>query len=164
MEYREVVRRLEKKGAPFPEGSEAERQAVERFQKLLRDFKAPDFAQRVREVYAEDLFFNDTLKTITQVSELEPYLVASGNAVEVGTVEFLDRAVTGGNYYFRWEMSLQFKKLRKGVLNRSQGMTHVRFDAEGKVVLHQDFWDSATGFFDHVPVVGRLIGAVRSRV
>ena len=68
------------------------------------------------------------------------------------------------DYYFRWEMNLQFKKLRKGVLNRSQGMSHIRFDAEGRVVLHQDFWDSATGLFDHVPVVGRLIRAVRSRV
>jgi hypothetical protein len=32
------------------------------------------------------------------------------------------------------------------------------------VVLHQDYWDSAAGLFEHVPVVGRLIRTVKSRL
>ena len=46
-----------------------ERQAVERFQALLGDFKAADFVSRIRQVYAEDLYFNDTLKTILRISD-----------------------------------------------------------------------------------------------
>lgn len=164
MSYLEIVRRLEAEGAPLRVGSEQERQAVDRFEGLLSDFKAPDFVSRIRQVYAEDLYFDDTLKTVRQVDELETYLAGSADAVEVGKVAFLDKAVANGNYYFRWEMTLQFKKLRRGELTRSMGMSHIRFDAEGRVVLHQDYWDSASGLFEHVPVLGGLIRAVKKRV
>lgn len=164
MSYLEVVRRLEAEGAPLRVGSEEERRAVERFEGLLSDFKAPDFASRIRQVYAEDLYFDDTLRTVRRLDELEAYLTGSADAVEVGRVAFLDRAVANGSYYFRWEMTLQFKKLRRGKLTRSLGMSHVRFDAEGRVVLHQDYWDSASGLFEHVPVMGGLIRAVKKRL
>jgi hypothetical protein len=162
--YLEVVRRLEDSGVPLEAGSEKERLAIERFEGLLGDFKAPDFVPRIRQVYAEDVYFNDTLRTIRRVEELEAYLADSADAVEVGTVEFLDRAVANGNYYFRWEMSLRFKKLRRGVLTQSLGVSHIRFDAEGRVALHQDFWDSASGLFEHVPVVGGLIRTIKRRL
>jgi hypothetical protein len=162
--YREVVRRLEDAGAPLEVGGKKERLAIDGFKALLADLKAPDFTSRIRQVYARDLYFDDTLKTIRRIDELEAYLAGSADAVEVGTVEFLDLAVSNGNYYFRWEMSLRFKRLRRGVLTRSIGMSHVRFDAAGRVVLHQDFWDSAAGLFEHVPVAGALIRTIRKRV
>jgi hypothetical protein len=164
MSYLEILRRLEDARPPLEAGSEKERLAVERFKDLLGDFKAPDFVPRIRQVYAEDVYFNDTLKTIRTLDQLEKYLAHSADAVEVGTVDFLDLAVANGNYYLRWEMSLRFKKLRRGVLNRSFGMSHIRFNAEGRVVLHQDFWDSASGFFEHVPALGGLIRAIKERL
>jgi hypothetical protein len=60
-------------------------------------------------------------------------------------------------------MSLRFKRLRRGVLTRSFGMSHIRFDAEDRVALYQDFWDSAAGLFEHVPVVGGLIRTIKRR-
>jgi hypothetical protein len=162
--YPEVLHRLEAAGAPFETGSEEERLAIDRFQALLGDFKTPDFGARIRQVYAADVYFDDTLKTVVGVEALQAYLAGSADAVEVGTVEFLDQAVSNGNYYFRWQMSLRFKKLRRGVLTRSFGMSHIRFDPEGRVVLHRDFWDSASGLFEHMPVLGGLIRAIKTRV
>lgn len=43
-------------------------------------------------------------------------------------------------------------------------MTHLRFDREGKVVLHKDFWDAGGGFFEHLPVLGRAMRWVKSRL
>ena len=34
---------------------------------------------------------------------------------------------------------IRFKRFARGEETRSVGMTHVRFDSAGKVVLHQDF-------------------------
>lgn len=163
MGYGEVLRQLEKRGAPLERGSELERQAIARFQALLGDFKAPDFRSRVREVYAPGVWFNDTLKTIEGVEALEKYLGKSGDALEIGTVEFLDLVVSNGNYYFRWEMSLRFARFDRGTTHRSIGMSHVRFDHQGRVVLHQDFWDSSAGLFEHVPGLGWLLRRAKSR-
>lgn len=41
-------------------------------------------------------------------------------------------------------------------------MPHVRFDAAGQVVLHQDFWDSAGGLFKQVPALGWMLRRAKS--
>jgi len=110
MEYLETVHQLEAEGAPLVPDSEEERQAIERFQGVLSDFKAADFRNRIRAVYAEDVFFNDTLKTVRGVDAVEEYLAASAEAIDMGTVEFLDLVADNGNYYFRWVMTIRFKR------------------------------------------------------
>ena len=157
MEYLEIQQAIESEGAPFAAGSEKERRSVERFQNLLSDFKAPGFNEQIREVYAEDAFFNDTLKTVRGADAIEDYLMATAEAIEHGTVDFLDVVTQNGNYYFRWAMTIRFKRFARGEDKRSVGMTHVRFDSDGKVILHQDFWDSTGGLFEHVPMLGWML-------
>lgn len=36
-------------------------------------------------------------------------------------------------------------------------MTHLRFDAAGRIIVHQDFWDSAEGLYRHFPLIGWLL-------
>jgi hypothetical protein len=43
-------------------------------------------------------------------------------------------------------------------------MTHLRFDESGRVVLHQDFWDSAAGLYRNLPVVGYVLKLVDARM
>ena len=157
MEYLKTLQTLETAGPPLVEESDEERRAVERFQSLLSDFKAPDFSERILEVYAEEVFFNDTIKTLHRVEDLQEYLTTTSEAIDKGTVDFLDVVADNGNYYFRWVMTIRFKRLARGEEKRSVGMTHVRFDAAGRVVLHQDFWDSVGGLFEHVPALGWVL-------
>jgi hypothetical protein len=164
MDYLEVVRSLEEEGVVLEPGSPEERWATERFQELLRDFKAPDFAERIEDVYAEDAFFNDTLKTVRGSAAIAEYLAATAEAIDKGTVEFLDVVSDNGNYYFRWAMTVRFKSFASGEDTRSVGMSHVRFDDTGKVVLHQDFWDSTGGLFEHVPGLGWMLRRAKSRI
>ncbi len=163
MSYREALRRAETIDSPAP-GSQEESAALERFKGLLSDFKAADFADRIRDVYAEEVWFNDTLKTIEGIDALEEYLLESAAAVESTTVEFEDLVASEGNYYLRWSMQIRFKKLKRGETTSSIGMTHLRFNRQGKVILHQDFWDSAAGLFEHVPAVGWMIRRIKGRL
>lgn len=164
MEYLEIVESLEVADPPLAPGGDEERRAIERFQSLLGDFKASDFGERIPEVYADDLFFNDTIKTLRRVEDLQEYLAATSEAIDKGTVEFLDVVADNGNYYFRWQMTIRFKQFARGEDTRSVGMTHVRFDAAGKVVLHQDFWDSVGGLFEHVPGLGWILRRAKHKV
>ena len=162
-EYGETLRRLQAAGAPLAPGSAEERRAIERFQSALGDYTAPDFPSQVRRIYAEDVFFNDTLKTLRSAEEVAQPFAATAEAVEEGRVEWQDLVSRDGDYYFRWLMTIRFKRLADGRETLSAGMTHVRFDAAGRVVLHQDFWDSAGGLFEHVPVLGWMLRRAKNR-
>ena len=81
------------------------------------------------------------------------------------TATFQDVTRSGdGLYYFRWVMDMRLKKVARGKTLRSPGISVVRFDAQGRVLIHQDYWDSSTGFFEHVPVVGWGSRAIKARL
>jgi len=164
LDYLETERRLEALGTTLEPNGEKEQRAIDRFQSLLSDFKADDFQSQIRAVYADDAFFNDTIKTLHSVDEIERHLVATADALESGTVEFVDVVSANGDYYFRWVTTVRFKRLAGGEEKRSVGMTHVRFDSDGKVLLHQDFWDSAGGLFEHTPGLGWMLRRVKTRL
>jgi len=42
--------------------------------------------------------------------------------------------------------------------------TLYRFDAQGRVLIHKDFWDSGSGFYEQLPGLGRVVGRVRATV
>ena len=41
------------------------------------------------------------------------------------------------------------------------GVSQIRFNREGKVAFHQDFWDSGKNFYAHLPVIGGAVGLCR---
>lgn len=146
------------------EGSAEGKAAIDRFIGLYSTLSEENVRARVHEVYAENAYFNDSLKTVQGIDAIEDYLIQSAQAAERVTVQFQDVAESKGNYYFRWIMTISFKNLNQGQPTESMGMSHVRFNQDGKVILHQDYWDSASGLFEYIPVVGWLIRTIKGRL
>ena len=142
-------------------GSPEEKAAVERFKDFLSVISEEQVRTKLRKTYAKDAYFNDTLREFRDVDSIEAYLIKTAQNVDTCTVEFLDQASSGGEYYFRWLMKIRFKKFRKGEEQDSIGITHIRFNKEGLVVFHQDYWDAAGNFFEKVPVVGWMIRRIK---
>ena len=138
--------------------------AVRRFQDFLSAFTEEKLRRDTRRVYAQDAYLNDTLKTLRGSAAIEEYFLGTLANTESITVTFSDVARSGNEYYFRWVMDVRFKKFQRGETIRTIGMTHVRFNREGQVILHQDYWDSAQGLFEHVPVIGTGIQLIKSRL
>jgi len=143
--------------------SAEEKDAIDRFKAFYTDYNQEDRMAKVRHVFAENAYINDTLKELNGIDAIEAYLLKSSESVESRTMETPDIAVSGSDYYFRWVANIKFKTLKKGRAFRFHGISHVRFDETGKVVLCQDFWDPATALFEHIPVLGGLIKLIKRR-
>jgi hypothetical protein len=55
---------------------------------------------------------------------------------------------------------------RIGMLGRSElqvmrGVSHLRFDAEGRVDYHRDYWDAAEELYMKLPAIGLLMRGLR---
>lgn len=166
MNYPEALEAVRRRhGAPLAPGSAAEADAIARFRAFFSTF-APDKVDRLLDAtYAGDVWFDDTLKTVQGRDALRPYLKHSAEAVEHCTVDVHEVVGNGqGDYFARWSMTIRFRRFRRGVDTHSIGMSHLRFDAEGRVVLHQDYWNAADGLFQHVPLLGAGIRAIKRRL
>lgn len=153
----------EKVGSPAP-GSPEEAAAVARFQEYWSSFTPERVHAKVKDVYAADVYFDDTVKSVRGVAALEHYMAESAAGAESCTVEPEDWVRKGPDFYIRWRMHIRFKKFRKGQTTSTLGLSHLRFDKDGKVAYHQDYWDSARGLWEHVPVLGWAIRKIKSRL
>ena len=138
--------------------------AVENFKSLFRNLNLESITTYAQQAYAKDLYFNDTIKEITQRDSLIEYLKHSIEPLESCYIEFYDDTFKVGEVYLRWKMTLRFKKFKKGTYHESIGMTHIRINEEGEIVFHQDYWDTATGVFEHLPILGGIVKKIKSRL
>jgi SnoaL-like domain len=155
-----------RRSARFTAMSQAQKvEAVSRFSQFFSDFSPESVGARVDATYADDVWFNDTLKTVRGRSALRSYLLHSAQAVQSCRVQILDSWFNERDDCFvRWVMTIRFKRFRRGVDTRTVGISHLRFDSQGLVQFHQDFWDSSSGLFEHVPVLGTAIRWIKSRL
>lgn len=150
-------------GHVFEPGSEGEQRALERFQNFYRSLNAESARRLTRETYAEDVYFFDSLKTVRGVEALEDYFLETAGNTKAVRVEVLDMARSGADYYVRWVMEIELKRFKRGKTLKSVGLTHLRFNPDGRISMHHDYWDAASGFYQHVPVVGGMIRFIQRR-
>lgn len=144
-------------------GTEAEQAAIQHFIDVFSQFDAENLAGGISGLYAEEVYFQDTLVELHTGAEVEEYFLSTLDAVAECTFDIVDVAVSNGNYYFRWEMTLLLERYKDEPADVSIGMTHIRFNEEGRIVFHQDYWDSAN-LYKKLPVIGGMIRWINSRL
>ncbi|MDP2324185.1 MAG: nuclear transport factor 2 family protein [Gammaproteobacteria bacterium] len=144
--------------------SESGQRAFENLQRYFDGMTLASVREQTVRVYAPESYLNDTLVGIDGVDSIEAYFLYTVKNAELLTVEFLDRAPVGTDWYVRWRMTVAVDGLNGGKPVVSYGVTQFRFDADGRVLLHKDFWDAGTGLYEQLPVLGALVGRVRAAV
>jgi len=111
-------------------------EGLERFATTYADLTHPELAQRIDQVYAPDLFFNDTVHTFTDRATLKEYMQKTGSNLHTSQVEIHQVLRDGSDVFVRWT----------------------------QVVVHQDYWDSAGALYAHLPIVGAVLRAAQDRL
>lgn len=161
--YRQAMEKVAPSG--LPPGSPSEIESLERFKAFLRGIGDAKFvAENARKVYAADAYLDDTLAVHHGAAEIEEYFLKTSETMTSYQVTIDDVARSNDDYYVRWTMVFAAPALSGGKPVHSTGISQIRLDREGKVVFHQDFWDSGKNFYAHLPVVGGAVGFVRKRL
>lgn len=162
--YEQAVARTGPLAARFtPDGPE-EQQALARLQAYFAVLTPESVRERTQAVYAPGAYLNDTLVAIEGADRIQAYFSHALERAPVMQVQFIDHARVGPDYYVRWRMTVQAAGMNAGKPVVTYGMTQFRFDPEGRVLVHKDFWDAATGFYEHLPVLGGVLRSIRAVV
>ena len=140
------------------------RATVDAFVELMTGLRDnPDWERDVRALYAPELYFSDTLTIARSHDQLVAHFRRLREA-DAHIDVILEDVVTGGDAtYVRWRMHNEFRVPGRDVSARTIGITLFRFDREGRIAFHQDYWDSTEGFYRHLPVLGSIIGQIGKR-
>lgn len=117
--------------------------------------------EHVRRAYAPEAYFNDTIKEARGVDAIERHLCATARKGAEVTLRYDDLARSGDNYYLRWTMSICLKKREQPIV--SSGISLLRFNDQGLITYHQDYWDPVSGLYEHLPVVSAIVRRLKRR-
>ncbi|MFZ4484477.1 MAG: nuclear transport factor 2 family protein [Chthoniobacterales bacterium] len=146
----------ERPGVPVSTQSAGERAAAG-FASLYGNVSSENVKANVRNVYAPEAWFNDTVATEVGIKAIEGYLLRTAENAESVQAKITDVAVSGHDVYVRWTMEVRVKSLAGGQPVTTEGISQLRFDPEGRIVLHQDFWNPSHGIYQHLPLLGPAI-------
>jgi len=144
-----------------PAGSDEEENMVARVRRAFTPFDPGNIRAHFPVAYAQEFYFRDAFHSFTERDAMVEYMMKTALQSPGVTFEFEPPARRGIDFYLPWVMVIPDPK--GGEAQRSIGVSRLRFNAQGKVIFHQDYWDSADVLVPRVPVANGLIELVRRR-
>ncbi len=125
---------------------------------------SPSNLASLRTVYSEAVEFRDPFNALHGADQLEALLtrmferLLSPRFVVLDVVSQNDAAVLVWDFHYRlrgWQPQRE---------RHIHGASHVCFGADGRVVVHRDYWDAAGEVYEQLPVLGPLLRWLKRRV
>lgn len=120
----------------------------------------PETLSRLGEHYAADAWFKDPFNEVRGLEAIRRVFAHMFATLDEPRFRVTDRVADEGGALLVWEF--RFGAGRREYLVR--GASHLRFDAQGKVVYHRDYWDTAEELYAKVPILGAVVRRLRRRL
>ncbi|MCK6408790.1 nuclear transport factor 2 family protein [Thauera sp.] len=163
MTDRDLEQRAPANAAPLPERSrtgphppQTPAQRLARFYEAL----APANLAALDALYAPGARFKDPFNEVTGTAAIRrifAHMFATTDAprfVVTDCIEQGEQAMLGWEFHF----------VLRGRALIVRGVTHLRFDADGRVVLHRDYWDAAEELYEQLPLLGGVMRLIKRRL
>ena len=111
-------------------------------------------------LYAVDARFKDPFNEVLGVAAIRRIFEHMFASVDTPRFVVTTRIVDGDQAMLGWNFQLRLRG--RDIVVR--GVSHLRFDASAKVVVHRDYWDPAEDLYAHLPLIGSLMRALRRKL
>ena len=117
----------------------------------------------IGQIYAADARFKDPFNAVQgldAVRRIFAHMFATTEQPRFVVLHALGDATQG---YVTWDF--HFRSKGRGGRNWTiHGASRLEFDAKGLVALHRDYWDAAEELYEHLPLLGALLRAIKSHL
>ena len=142
------------------ENSRAEQKATAQAYVNFYEALSPANLGDLEDILSEDVHFIDPFSDIRGRDHVMGILQKMFDDVDNPKFTILDVAWSERSCYMRWHFNCYFAVLGDWMF---KGMTELRFNAEGKICAHYDYWDSGLHFYAKLPVIGWFVRLVRKK-
>ncbi|HJV25150.1 MAG TPA: nuclear transport factor 2 family protein [Aromatoleum sp.] len=116
---------------------------------------------RLPEFYAEAAYFKDPFNEVVGAAAIQHIFADMFRRVSQPRFVIMEPLGDGRGAMLVWEFHF---RARLGARNSPQlirGVSYLRFDAEGRVRYHRDYWDPSEELYMKLPGLGILIRGLR---
>ena len=122
---------------------------------------SPQSVARFPEFYSADAYFKDPFNEVRGVVAVQR--IFTHMFEQVGEPRFIvsERVVDDSGAMLIWTFNFRGARRGGGGTQVIRGVSHLKFDAAGKVNYHRDYWDAAEELYMKLPVLGMLMRGLR---
>lgn len=122
---------------------------------------SPESVARFPEFYSADAYFKDPFNEVRGVAAVQRVFAHMFEQVAEPRFVVTERVVDAGGAMLVWTFNFRSARRGKGETQVIRGVSHLKFDAAGKVNYHRDYWDAAEELYMKLPVLGMLMRGLR---
>lgn len=116
---------------------------------------------RLPQLYATDARFKDPFNEVQGTVAIAAVFDHMFRRLQHPRFVVTERVDGGEQAFLTWDFLFMLPGEHSE--RRIRGATHLRFDAEGRVRLHRDYWDAAEELYEQLPVLGSLMRWLKRR-
>ena len=137
---------------------------VDRVVQLYESLAPDDLAAtgRLARVYHPQARFKDPFNEVQGLAAITAIFGHMFKSLMAPRFTVISIVAAGDEAFLTWDFSFQ----RPGKVAAPitiHGASHLRFDADGRVVLHRDYWDAAEELYEKLPIIGALMRWLKRR-
>ena len=117
---------------------------------------------RLGEFYAVDARFKDPFNDVRGVPAIERIFAHMFVALDSPRFVVRDIVAEGDQCFLTWDFLFRFRRFSRDE-QIVHGGSHLRFDAQGRVALHRDYWDAAEELYEKLPGIGAFMRFLKRR-
>jgi len=115
---------------------------------------SPASVSRFPEFYSENAYFKDPFNEVRGLPAIQRIFTHMFGQVAEPRFVVTEKVVDQNGAMLVWEFYYRVRLWGKGE-------AHLRFDADGKVCYHRDYWDAAEELYMKLPAIGPLMRGLR---
>ncbi len=145
------------------QGLNTQNQQAQRIEKVFNELRA-DNIDILDGFYAQKTLFIDPIGEHRGLKEVKAYYQGIYQGVEDIRFEFSEIISNGNHHVAVWKMILTTPNLNSGKPVILHGNSVIKFNDDGLVSYHRDYFDMGEFIYQHIPVLGSLIKYIKNRL
>ena len=125
---------------------------------------SPASLERIAAVYAPDARFVDPFNDLRGPPAIAAVFAHMFAQLDAPRFRVRDRFARGDQGFVTWDFEFRFRRGSPRGTQSIHGSTHFRFDPQGRILLHRDYWDAAGELYEKLPVIGAPLRWLRRRL
>jgi steroid delta-isomerase len=120
-----------------------------------------DSLARFPEFYSANAYFKDPFNEVRGVAAIQRIFTHMFSQVAEPRFVVTEKVADAGGVMLIWEFYYRVRLWGKGEAQVMRGVSHLKFDPDGKVNYHRDYWDTAEELYMKLPALGTLMRGLR---
>ena len=118
---------------------------------------------RLGQIYAPQAHFRDPFNEVQGLAQIEAIFQHMYRSLEQPHFIVTERVLQGRQCFLVWDFRFRFQRFSPEQWQTVQGSSHLRFDDQGLIEYHRDYWDAAQELYEKLPAVGAVMRWLRRR-